>query len=95
MTVLVVDRAQLRSAIDHMAAFVRDVDAILEDIEHTLAGLRASWHGEASEAQAQAQQRWQTGATQMREALAQLANIADKAHKNYSDAVDKNGKMWE
>jgi WXG100 family type VII secretion target len=91
---LVVDLAQLQAAINHMASFEVHVTESLEDIEHTMAALRATWHGDASESQAQAQQQWETGAEQMRAALTQLKTIAQAAHTNYSDAVSKNGQMW-
>lgn len=94
MTQLVVDFSQLQAAIDHMREFHRDVAECLEDVDRTMAALRATWHGEASEAQAQSQQQWEDGAEQMNKALAQLQTIADTARKNYLDAVAKNGQMW-
>ncbi len=92
---LVVDFSQLQAAIDHMAAFEREVTECLEDVDHSMAALRASWHGSGSDAQAQAQQQWEDGAEQMKTALSQLQKIAEAARKNYSDAVSKNGQMWE
>jgi WXG100 family type VII secretion target len=94
MTMLVVDFAQLQGAIDHMADFEREVAECLEDVDHTMAALRATWHGSGSDAQAQAQQQWEDGAEQMKAALSQLQKIAEMARKNYADAVDKNGQMW-
>jgi WXG100 family type VII secretion target len=91
---LVVDLAQLQAAINHMASFEQHVTEVLEDVEHAMAALRATWHGDASESQAQAQQRWETGAEQMETALTQLKTIAQAAQRNYSDAVSKNGQMW-
>lgn len=91
---LVVDFGQLQAAIDHMAAFGRDVTECLEDTGRTVAALRKSWHGSGSDAQAQSQQHWQDGAEQMKAALSTLQKIAETAHKNYKDAVDKNEKMW-
>ncbi|KMO70071.1 WXG100 family type VII secretion target [Mycobacterium sp. BK558] len=95
MTALVVDFAQLRAAITHMEDFGRDVTEILADIEHTMAALRGSWQGDGSDAQTQAQQQWDDGAEQMKEALSALQKVADAAHKNYTDAVTKNGQMWQ
>lgn len=92
---LVVDFAQLQAAIDHMARFAHEVTECLDDVDHTMHALRATWHGEASESQAQAEQQWDTGAEQMKTALEQLKTIAQSAHTNYSNAVSKNGKMWE
>lgn len=94
MTTLVVDFDQLQGAIDHMADFGRDVTEILEDIDQAMAALRANWDGSGSDAQAQSQQKWEDGAEQMKAALATMQKIAEGAHKNYTDAVDKNGKMW-
>lgn len=92
---LMVDRTQLLSVADHMAAFGRVVDECLEDVEQTVAALRASWHGDGSDAQAQAQQQWQDGAEQMKVALSSLQQILQAAHENYSDAVDKSGHLWQ
>jgi WXG100 family type VII secretion target len=94
MTMLVVDFAQLQAAIDHMTRFELEVTECLDDVDHTMAALRGTWHGEASDSQAQAQQQWDTGAEQMKAALEQLKKIAEAAHTNYSNAVSKNGEMW-
>jgi len=95
MTALVVDLAALRAAITHMGEFGREVTECLDDIEATMAALRGSWEGAGSDAQAQAQQQWDQGAQQMKEALSALQKVADSAHKNYTDAVAKNGQMWQ
>lgn len=92
---LVVDFGQLQSAVDHMAAFGRDVGECLEEVDRTMAVLRSTWHGDGSDAQAKAQQQWQDGAEQMKSALSTLQQIAQTAHKNYKDAVDNNGRMWQ
>jgi WXG100 family type VII secretion target len=94
MTMLVVDFAQLQAAIDHMTRFHTQLTDVLADVDHTMAGLRATWHGDASDSQAEAQQRWKEGADQMQKALEQLKTIADGARKNYTDAVTGNMKMW-
>lgn len=94
MTKLVVDFPQLQGAIDHMAEFGREVAEVLEEIDQAVAALRANWEGQASDTQAQTQQQWEDGAEQMKKSLESLRQVADNARKNYSDAVDKNGKMW-
>ena len=91
---LVVDFAQLQAAIDHMAKFGQEVTEILDDVDAAMAALRSTWHGEASDQQAQAQQQWDEGADQMKAALEQRRTIAEAAHRNHSDAVSKNGQMW-
>ncbi|WP_111511625.1 WXG100 family type VII secretion target [Mycobacterium kyogaense] len=95
MSALIVDFDALRAAIRHMEEFGREVTECLDDIENTMAMLRGSWQGAASDAQDQAQKQWETGAEQMKEALAALQKVADTAHKNYTDAVAKNGEMWQ
>ncbi len=95
MSALIVDFDALRAAITHMGEFGREVGECLDDIEHTMAMLRGSWEGAASDAQEQAQKQWETGAEQMKESLAALQKVADTAHKNYTDAVAKNGQMWQ
>jgi WXG100 family type VII secretion target len=94
MSELVVDFAQMLAAIDRMAKFEKDVAEVLSDVDQAMATLRATWHGEASDQQAQAQQQWDTGAEQMKTSLEQLKKIAQAARKNYADAVSKNRQMW-
>ncbi len=94
MPKLVVDFPELQGAIDHMAEFGRGVTEVLEEIDQAMAALRANWAGEGSEAQAESQRQWNDGAEQMKTSLEQLRKAAENAHKNYTDAVDKNGKMW-
>jgi WXG100 family type VII secretion target len=94
MSELVVDFAQMLAAIDRMQKFEKDVTEVLSDVDQAMATLRSTWHGEASDQQAQAQQQWDTGAEQMKTSLDQLKKIAQAAEKNYTDAVKKNGEMW-
>jgi WXG100 family type VII secretion target len=94
MSELVVDFAQMLAAIDRMQKFEKGVTEVLSDVDRAMATLRATWHGDASDQQAQAQQQWDTGAEQMKTSLDQLKKIAQAAEKNYTDAVKKNGEMW-
>lgn len=94
MTELVVDFARLQAAVDRMASFGKEVESCLQDVDRTMAILRATWSGDASDAQADAQRRWDEGAEQMQKSLEQLRTIADGARKNYTDAVTGNLKMW-
>ncbi len=90
----VVTPEELTNAADQMEAFHNKVKSVLDDVERTMTTLRASWHGSASDAQAQAQQQWKTGAEQMDESLQALKKVLEGAQKNYSDAVRNNGQMW-
>jgi WXG100 family type VII secretion target len=90
----VVDFAQMLAAIDRMQKFEQDVTEVLTDVDQAMATLRSTWHGQASDQQAQAQQQWDTGAEQMKTSLDQLKKIAQAAEKNYTEAVKKNEEMW-
>jgi WXG100 family type VII secretion target len=94
MSELVVDFAQMLAAIDRMQKFEKDVTEVLSDVDQAMATLRATWHGDASDQQAQAQQQWDTGAEQMNTSLDQLKKTAQAAEKNYTEAVKKNEQMW-
>ncbi|MFW0153264.1 WXG100 family type VII secretion target [Mycobacterium sp. smrl_JER01] len=95
MAVLVVDFGQLRTAVSQMEDFGYAMTECLADIEQTMAALRRSWQGAGSDVQQQAQQRWDDGAEQMREALSVLREVVDTAYANYTCAVGTNGRMWQ
>jgi WXG100 family type VII secretion target len=92
---LVVALDLLRAAIGHMDRFGREVDDVLDDVEQTMVVLRDTWHGDGSDAQAAAAQKWRDGAEQMQAALAALRGAADIARQNYTDALQTNGQMWQ
>lgn len=92
---LVVDFAAMEGAITHMEQFGKSVKEVLEDVDQAMAVLHATWHGEASDAQAQFQQQWEDGARLMNEQLTKLKAVLDGAKKNYNSAVTQNGEMWK
>jgi WXG100 family type VII secretion target len=89
-----VDPAALLAVVDRMAAFDSELEAHLAQAAQSVARLGASWHGDAGEAERAAQARWDEGAREMREALARLRQIAERAHENYSSAARTNSHMW-
>ncbi|WP_193044281.1 WXG100 family type VII secretion target [Mycolicibacterium baixiangningiae] len=89
-----VDLEALLSGVDQMSAFHSDLEQTLASVRASMTALGLSWHGEAASAQETAQQQWDAGAQQLREALAQLRDIAEQAHANYSNAVATNQRMW-
>jgi WXG100 family type VII secretion target len=91
---LVADLGQLKAAAMHLAGFGNEVTECLDDIDRAMAAMRATWHGEASETQAESQRLWTEGAQQMHEALTQLQKIVETARSNYADAVANNSQMW-
>ncbi|MGE2715205.1 WXG100 family type VII secretion target [Mycolicibacterium litorale] len=89
-----VDLEALSAGVDEMSAFHSDLEQRLASVRSSMTALGLSWHGDAASAQETAQQQWDAGAHQLREALAQLRDIVEQAHSNYSNAVATNQRMW-
>ncbi|MFC7673259.1 WXG100 family type VII secretion target [Mycolicibacterium sp. GCM10028919] len=89
-----VDLDSLLTGVDQMSAFHSTLEQTLATVQSSMTALGLSWHGDAASAQEVAQQQWDTGAQQLREALGQLRDIAEHAHSNYSNAVATNQRMW-
>lgn len=89
-----VDLEALLAGVDRMSAFHSDLEQTLAAVRSSVAALGLTWHGDAASAQEAAQQQWDTGAQQLREALGQLRDIAEQAHANYSNAAATNQRMW-
>lgn len=95
MSAFQVDPAALLTVVDRMSEFDQQLDAHLAHAAGSVAELGTSWHGDGGEAEQSAQQRWDDGAREMREALARLRQIAEGAHENYSSAAQTNVRNWD
>jgi len=89
-----VDLQALLAAVDQMSNFNERLEQSLARVKSSMATLAPLWHGEAAAAQQSAQQQWESGAEELRAALGQLRDVAEKAHGNYSEAADMNTRMW-
>jgi WXG100 family type VII secretion target len=89
-----VDPEALLTAADRMSEFDQRVEANLARVTATVERLGASWYGDAGASERAAQDRWNEGAREMREALARLHTSAEGAHANYSNAIQLNSRMW-
>jgi WXG100 family type VII secretion target len=89
-----VDLAALLAAVDRMSEFDQQLEAHLAHAAASVAQLGSSWYGDGGESERSAQQRWDEGAREMREALARLRQIAEGAHENYSSAAQANTRNW-
>lgn len=89
-----IDLQQLDLAIASMTTFAADTAAILTDVSNSVAALRITWTGEGSDAYRDAQERWHRGAQEMTDNADELREVAQRAHTNYSNAVDANTSMW-
>lgn len=88
------DPAALLTVVDRMAEFDQQLEAHLAHAAASVAQLGTSWFGDAGDSERSAQQRWNEGAREMREALARLRQIAEGAHENYSTAAQTNVRNW-
>jgi WXG100 family type VII secretion target len=89
-----VDPAALLAVVDRMSEFDQQLEAHLAHAAGSVAQLGTSWYGDGGQAERSAQQRWDEGAREMREALARLRQIAESAHENYSGAAQTNVRNW-
>lgn len=89
-------RVELEELLDFVArlqSFDERAEALAGHIDAQIADLHTTWSGEASAAHRARHDEWMAGATQMREALAQLRAAAHNAHLNYRDAGQLNVTM--
>jgi WXG100 family type VII secretion target len=89
-----VDPAALLAVVDRMSQFDQQLEAQLSHAAGSVASLGTSWYGDGGQAERSAQQRWDEGAREMREALARLRQIAEDAHENYAGAAQTNVRNW-
>ena len=91
---LTVDPEALLTSVDQMSQFESQLEHSLARVKASVLSLGMSWHGDAAGQQRSAQDQWDTGAEQLRAALGQLRDIAERADGNYSGAVAMNARMW-
>jgi WXG100 family type VII secretion target len=88
-----VELDELLAFADRLQAFERRAEALATRIDGRIVGLHDTWSGAAANAHRVQHDEWMAGATQMREALAQLRETAHGAHRNYTDAAQRNLDM--
>lgn len=88
-----VELDELLAFADRLQAFERRAEAVAAQIDQRIAGLHESWSGSAATAHRAQHDEWMAGATQMREALAELRAAAHNAHRHYTDAAQLNVDM--
>ncbi len=89
-----VDPEALLAAVDQMSQFDSRLEQSLARAKSSVESLGLSWHGDGAGAQQAAQAQWNRGAEELRAALGQLRDIAEQAHRNYSNAAAMNTQMW-
>lgn len=90
-----IDAAELDAVIEEVERTEGKLSRLTEDIEATIRRLHSVWEGLAADAQKEAQEEWDQGLLDMREALADLRDAARTAHTNYTGSAHTNLAMWE
>jgi WXG100 family type VII secretion target len=88
-----VELEELLAFVDKLQSFEDKAEAIASRVDGQIAALHTTWSGTAADAHRSSHGEWMAAATQMREALADLKNAANTAHRNYTDAVKTNIEM--
>ncbi|MDT5099948.1 MAG: hypothetical protein QOC76_3685 [Mycobacterium sp.] len=83
----------LLAFVDKLQAFERHAAAIAARVDEQVTDLHETWEGAGAAAHNTLHQEWMSAAQQMREALAQLREVADRAHRNYTEAAQLNVAM--
>jgi WXG100 family type VII secretion target len=89
-----VDVTELHQVVADIGACQAELRSLADEIAAQVHQLHSSWEGEAAVAQEVAQQVWQAGFRDMRDALGQMRAAACVAHDNYAAAVGANVRMW-
>jgi WXG100 family type VII secretion target len=96
-----VNDVRYRVDLDLLAAHVADTRAFTERLatassrlQATADGLAASWTGRAAEAHGVAHRQCAEASRELREALAALTAVADRAHAGYHAAASDNRELW-
>ena len=88
-----VELDELLAFVDRLQSFEQRAEAIAARVDAQIAGLHEAWAGTAAAAHRAQHEEWMAGASQMREAVAQLRAAADNAHRHYTDAARLNVEM--
>lgn len=87
--------------LDRLAAHVADTRAFSERLELATSRLQEAadrlamtWAGRAAEAHEVAHRGWTQASAELREALAVLTAVADRAHAGYHAAASDNHAQW-
>jgi WXG100 family type VII secretion target len=88
-----VELEELLAFVERLQSFEQRAEAVAARVDGQTTALHDTWSGEAADAHRATHDEWMAGATQMREALADLRAAAHNAHHNYTDAAQANLEM--
>ena len=89
-----VDLGELQRKVEEMQAFETGIERALDHLDRVVDGLHITWTGQAAVAHREAHERWAAGMKQMHAGLVEIRDAAQRAHGNYTSAVQANSRMW-
>jgi WXG100 family type VII secretion target len=89
-----VELEELLAFIEALEDFEQQAEAVASRVDGQINALHTNWSGDAAAAHRRRHDEWVAAAGKMREALAELREVARKAHRNYSGTIEVNMAMW-
>lgn len=94
MSDLKVNFGALSTAASDIQTSSQKLERILDDMDRSLAPLRANWDGDASTAYTTAKAKWTSAITDMKLLLNDVGRRVDTSNTEYQDAERKNAGRW-
>ena len=94
MSDLKVNFGALSTAAADIQSSSAKLERILDDMDRSLAPLRASWDGEASTAYTTAKAKWTSAITDMKALLNDVGRKVDSSNTEYQAAERQNTGRW-
>ena len=86
--------AALHDAQGDISASAQRIFGQLDELKASLAPMVATWEGEAYEAYAEKQRRWDTAAADLSTVLMQIGRVVGDANANYQQTERANAARW-
>lgn len=88
-----VNLAELEAIQDQIAGFVSFLSDSMSGLQQRINSVQQNWNGPAADAQAEAFQKWMTGAAEVSEGIEEMKQAAAEAHTHYNKAATTNSAM--
>lgn len=87
------DAATMQKAAQQVQQVSEEIQSELNSLMNNLSPVAASWKGNAASAFQQLMERWQSDATKLQQALADIAQMLDQTTKTYSSTEEQNSSQ--
>ncbi|WP_330183260.1 WXG100 family type VII secretion target [Nocardia sp. NBC_01503] len=88
-----VNLSELESITDRLSGFVKFLTDSMSGLQQRIDSVQQNWNGSGADAQAEAFQKWMTGAAEVSEGIEEMKRAAAEAHTHYSRAATTNSAM--